>query len=340
MANRHSHKLFWSLILMLLSFAGCVRLPGPNPARLPQPLPDSLGAQFTGCGSNTFQSREKLIALDRCYSRIQLNFTNCTDTSNITIDYYQLRGKSTPSPAIILLPISGGGYEIENHFAHYFARHGFAVVLVHRIDVRTVAHKASAINEWLKQNLANQKQVLDWMQTREEIDPSRIGVFGISMGGIQAALLAPMDPRISAAIFGLAAGDIPFVLAHSSEKSIARQRTEFLRTHNMTLEAFQSGLRRAITYDPNLLAPYVDPKRVLLVLGMWDTVVPFGKGWELREKLGRPETVLLPTGHYTALLSIPYLKYRCLRFFRGHLKSSRTTKVASNRNKTSGISTE
>jgi acetyl esterase/lipase len=329
MGGRHSHTLFCCLILTLPFFVGCVRLPGPNQARLPQPLPDSLSAQFTGTVSNSFQSHEKLIGLDRWYSRIQLTFTNCTTTSNITIDYYQLRGKSAPSPAIILLPISGGGYEIENHFARYFARHGFAVAIVHRIDVRSVAPRAAAIDEWLKKNIANQKQVLDWMQTRKEIDPGRIGVFGISMGGIQAALLAPLDPRIKTAIFGLAAGDIAFVLSHSSEKSIARQRTEFLRSHNMPLEEFQSALQKAITYDPNLLAPYLDPKQVMLVLGMWDTVVPFGKGWELREKLGRPETVLVPTGHYTALLALPYIKYRCLRFLRGHLKPSRTTNVAS-----------
>jgi hypothetical protein len=31
--------------------------------------------------------------------------------------------------------------------------------------------------------------------------------------------------------------------------------------------------------------------------------------------MGRPETLLLPTGHYTAALMIPYIRDQSLRFF-------------------------
>jgi hypothetical protein len=63
------------------------------------------------------------------------------------------------------------------------------------------------------------------------------------------------------------------------------------------------------------LAPCIDPQRALLVLGVFDTTVPFRKGWELRTQMGRPETILLPTGHYTALLCIPYIKSQAMKFF-------------------------
>ena len=323
--NRLPHFLYCSLFA-LLSFTGCIRLSQHQPARLPQSLPDSLAVELNIPLTNSSPYEEKFIEIERQYTRLELVLPNRAGTSNITIDYYQLRGGKTPGPAIILLPISGGGYEIENHFARYFARHGLAVALVHRIEIGKVTPAAPAIDWWLKQNISNQEQVLDWMQTREELDSRRIGVFGISMGGIQTALLTALDPRVKAAVFGFAAGDLPFVLAHSTEKSIARHRAKFLHEHNMTLEEFQAQLRKAITYDPILLAPYVDPQKVLLVLGMCDTVVPFPKGWELRGKLGRPETVLLPTGHYTALLCLPYVKYRCLQFFRRHLQMSWTPK--------------
>lgn len=319
--GNHRWKHFLAcLILALLCFTGCVHLPEQKSSSLPKALPESFARGITLAASNSFECEEKLIEIERQYSRIELSLPNRAGGSNITIDYYQLPGSKKPSPAIILLPISGGGYEIENHFARYFARHGLAVALVHRIEIGKVTPTPPAIDGWLKENISNQKQVLDWMQTRKELDPERIGAFGISMGGIQAAMLTPLDPRVKAATFGLAAGDLPFVLAHSTEKSIARHRGEYMRSHHLTLDGFQAELRKAITYDPNLLAAYVDPQKVLLVLGMWDTVVPFGKGWELREKLGKPETVLLPTGHYTALLCVPYVKYRCLRFFRRHLK--------------------
>jgi hypothetical protein len=59
----------------------------------------------------------------------------------------------------------------------------------------------------------------------------------------------------------------------------------------------------------------VDPKKVLLVLALFDTVVPTEKGMLLKEKMGQPETIVLPTGHYTAALSIPYIKGQAFTFF-------------------------
>ena len=70
-----------------------------------------------------------------------------------------------------------------------------------------------------------------------------------------------------------------------------------------------------ITYDPMRYAPYVDRKKVLLVLARYDTVVPIAKGLELKEKMGNPETILIPAGHYSAVLSIPYIKSQSFDFF-------------------------
>ena len=42
-------------------------------------------------------------------------------------------------------------------------------------------------------------RALDYLLTRQEVDPSRIGITGTSGGGFQAALIAALDPRIAAA---------------------------------------------------------------------------------------------------------------------------------------------
>jgi len=309
------------LLLGMLGLTGCVHLYQKTAVRSAEPLPEAVASAFNNTFTNSPKSDEKLIEVHGRYAqrRVELSFADSFASSNIVIDYYQLRNTKTPSPVIVLLPISGGNYEIESYFARYFARHGLAVALVRRHELDDQTPTPLAIESWLKQKITNNKRVLDWIQTRDELDQERIGLFGISMGGIQAALLAPLDPRIKAATFGLAAGDLPFVLAHSTEKTIVRHRAKYLREHQINIVEFQNQLAKAISYDPILLAPYMDPKKVLIVLGMCDTVVPFAKGWELRQKLGRPETVLVPTGHYTALLCVPYIKSCCLGFFRRHL---------------------
>ena len=55
------------------------------------------------------------------------------------------------------------------------------------------------------------------------------------------------------------------------------------------------------------------------MLGFFDTVVPINKGLELREHMDKPETLFVPGGHYSSILFIHYIRYRCFRFFQEHL---------------------
>ena len=43
-------------------------------------------------------------------------------------------------------------------------------------------------------------RLIDYLQTRPDVDPQRIGVMGISRGGTEAYLAAAADPRIAAVV--------------------------------------------------------------------------------------------------------------------------------------------
>ena len=43
-------------------------------------------------------------------------------------------------------------------------------------------------------------RVIDYLETREEVDPTRIGLMGFSKGGIETYLTAAADPRVAAAV--------------------------------------------------------------------------------------------------------------------------------------------
>lgn len=49
---------------------------------------------------------------------------------------------------------------------------------------------------WLRDDVRS----LDYLQSRPEVDPERIGCFGLSLGGFRSAQLAGMDPRIRCAV--------------------------------------------------------------------------------------------------------------------------------------------
>jgi len=139
------------------------------------------------------------------------------------------------------------------------------------------------------------------------------------MGAIKGALLTPLEPRINASVLAMPAGDLPYVLTYSTEHGIARRRTEFLKTKNLTEEELRAQLAKGITCDPIHFAQYVDPRKVMLVLAACDTTVPIKKGLELRAKMGKPQTIVVASGHYTAALYVFYLRYRTLLFFKDRL---------------------
>jgi hypothetical protein len=232
----------------------------------------------------------------------------------LELDYYRPPGTNRTA-VIVVLPIIGGGYPLEKLFCAFFARQGMSAVLVRRDPMKRTLDDLGEINDTLQQAAIDSRQAIDWVETRPELDPSRIGVFGISMGGIRAAFLTPLDARIRAAIIGLAGGDLPYVIAHSKERGIVRRREPYLQKHGLSLQEFEQELRTTLACDPLSVAPFIDPHKLLLVLATFDTAVPAKKGFELRRALGKPETIIVPTGHYTALLYLPYIKSACLQFF-------------------------
>jgi len=167
----------------------------------------------------------------------------------------------------------------------------------------------------MRQMVIDHRQVVDWFERQPELDANRLGIFGVSMGGIKGALLVALEPRIKAAALGLAGGDLPYILTHTTESGLVRRREQELKTRNITIEESEQQLRSILTCDPIRYAEFVDPRKVMLVLANNDTVVPIQKGVELKEKMGNPETIFIPGGHYTAVLAIPYIKSQSMQFF-------------------------
>ena len=237
-----------------------------------------------------------------------------------------------PLPVVLVFPISGGGYFVETYFAEALYRQGFAAIIVRR-EHHPDFQSGEAINAALREGVLDYRRVLDWVCSRPEFDPGRIGVLGTSMGAIKATLLTGVDPRVRVAVLGLVGGNLPYILAHSTEGSsrgggITKLREKYMEKHKITREQFYEGLKKTITWDPDRVAPAVPPRKVLLVLGTCDTVVPTETGRELRRKLGKPETIYIVSGHYTAIIYLPYIRSQALKFFKKHLAAEQHRKAS------------
>jgi dienelactone hydrolase len=300
-----------------LLLSGCSHKALRSTAGNVRTLPPAIAAEFSHVRQANPTAKVNVLEEREGYTirRVELLAApSGADTNRwIELDYYDVKG-SAPTPVIMVLPMLGGGYTLEKHFANYFASKGYAAVIVRR-DRRQKTMRIEDLNRLLKEMVLDHKRVIDWLELRETLDCSRLGIFGVSMGGIKGAILLPLEDRIKAAALGLCAGDLPYILTHTTEPGLTKRREQELKDRGITLEESEKRLREMITCDPLTYAGYVDPKKVLLVLGRYDDVVPYEKGVELKEKMGNPETILLPAGHYTAVLSIPYIKSQSFEFF-------------------------
>ena len=66
---------------------------------------------------------------------------------------------------------------------------------------------------------------------------------------------------------------------------------------------------------PDDLPRNINADRVLMVLVKFDNAVPYESQLKLREAMGQPEAITLPTGHIAAVAYPFFLRSRVLKFF-------------------------
>jgi hypothetical protein len=217
--------------------------------------------------------------------------------------------------SILFNPILGGDYPLERGICRFLASRGFHTALIHRKTLKVSADKPVAHMELLlRQGVVRIRQVVDWMETQDCVDPQRMGSFGISMGGIASAMLAAVEPRLKAHIVALAGGSIPDILLSSHDRLLTKPLSRYLRQNQMSRQTLDAHLRESIRTDPLLLAPYADSRRMLMFIALADRTIGRANSFRLWHALGRPQVSLMPFGHYTAYLALPHLKFAGLSF--------------------------
>ena len=304
------------LFLTLIIFAGCASTPMNGGYTGRKPIPDNVRLEYEYEKNNVKASSEIIeetddyvlwnVVLHGCYS--------INGEHDIILDYYQSKSLKK-TPVILVLPIFGGSNYFSNTFANHFAGEDFSAVIVHRQKKNKDFKDLDMININLTQIMYDLKQALDWIWRQPGIDAKKIGVFGISMGSIKAALISSLDNRIKASVMCLVGENLAEIIATSNEKGVKRRREAYMNEHDISQDELYHVLQTKITCDPMNYAEYIDAETALMIFGWFDRAVPYKNGIELWEKMGRPEKITMPTGHYTAILGLLYIEYRSYKFF-------------------------
>lgn len=224
--------------------------------------------------------------------------------NTVHCEYYRPHRKD-PVPGVIVLHILGGDFALSRMFCHALAHRGVAAMLLkmpYYGPRRTEGVARRMIDKDPQWTVAGMTQaVLDirrataWLASRNEIDATRLGLFGISLGGITGALVAGVEPRLKYVCLLLAGGDIGRIAWESTElKEIRQDWLKQGKTRDDFLQAMQQ-------IDPVKYGANLRGRRILMLNAQDDEVIPKSCTLALWESFGKPEIVWYSGGHYSVV---------------------------------------
>jgi dienelactone hydrolase len=278
--------------------------PGPSEATVPERF-RLEPAVFT-------YELEPVLATPR-YSVSRLRFPSPITTADpennvVHAEYFRPEGGGVRRPGVVVLHILGADFPLSRYMAARMADRGVAALFVKLpyYGERRPASGGPDAKKFLsadidrtvtamRQGICDVRRAAAWLASRPEIDAGRLGVSGISLGGIVSSIAVAVDPAIHEGAFLLAGGDLATILWQMPEGKAFRARwIESGRTF-ADLKALTDP------FDPLAYAARLKGKRVFMMAGKVDEVIPPASARALWEAAGRPPIQWYDCGHYSAV---------------------------------------
>lgn len=192
----------------------------------------------------------------------------------VTGNLYVPKNSEKAQPTILYLcghsPNPRGAKVEYQDRAIWFASHGYPCLVLDTLEFGEVAgihHGTHNLNMWHWLSLGytpagvevwNAIRALDYLETRPEVDPKRIGLSGISGGGAMTWYTAAVDERVAVAVPVCST----FTYGSQAHHWIASGQCDCIYYHNTYL------------WDFPIVAALIAPRPLLIISGQKDTIFP------------------------------------------------------------------
>lgn len=202
---------------------------------------------------------------------------------------YSELGRTRPLPAILCMPGSPNRKEDllrPLDLLPRWAEAGFYVLSIDRPyhgerqgDLSSAIYTKGLAKVW-GEYIYDLMRALDYLETAPEVDADRIGMLGLSMGGMEALLVAALDDRVKVVVS--VAGQLSWqeIFAAGTWKQVfpgLALRHELVRSGvdgEQAFAAFKSKYPELTTMDAAMVAPMIAPRPLLLMIGQEDPLIP------------------------------------------------------------------
>jgi dienelactone hydrolase len=231
--------------------------------------------------------------------------TATPENNTVHAEYYRPL-KEGRFPAVIVLDITAGDQSLSRGLSTFLAQKGVAALFVQmayygprrppgsklRLLTPDVDHSLNAI----RQTVLDLRVAAAWLASRPEVDARRLGIMGTSLGSFLAALTGEMEPRLGRVAVLLGGGGVVDAYYDHPRAAPYRKLYEALGGTKEMLA------QRIAPADPITCAANLRDRRLLILAGKRDEIVPPKMAEALWQASGKQKIVWYDCTHYGAAL--------------------------------------
>jgi|TARA_B110000037_G_scaffold128124_1_gene145635 cephalosporin-C deacetylase-like acetyl esterase len=261
---------------------------------------------LTSCGTKKSLPVSKYYQYDKeMQLQDTISFESETDTHklyNVTyrsVNYKKVTGllsvpKNTdkPTPVIILLHGAGDRKTVD-YIAYgnqFFTKKGYAVFRIDiskhgdRIEDKYKLSFSGKTRYWsreiITQTVFDLRRAVDFIETRNELDASKIGFLGISLGGITGTVFCGVEKRVKVPVIVLAGGQLNLRYGKKALGSDAKDYTSII--------------------EPKNFVKQIAPRPLLMINAENDEIIPPIMSKLLYQEAKKPKNIIwYPAKHHT-----------------------------------------
>ncbi len=205
-------------------------------------------------------------------------------------------------PGVVVLHILGGDFDLSRLICRQLSYNGVAALFVKlpyygpraEPGVEMISPDPYQTVRGMTQAVLDIRRAAAWLRGQDEIDDERLGITGVSLGGITSAVAATAEPRFRRIALMLAGGDIAQAGWESSElEDISQGWMQAGGTRESLLEIISP-------IDPVTYGENVRGREIIMFNAKSDELIPRACTEALWEAFGQPEIHWWAGGHYTA----------------------------------------
>ncbi|NBW41285.1 hypothetical protein EBR25_09855 [bacterium] len=265
-------------------------------SRHPLPLSEAIHARYSIPETKEIAVDERVRLSDCHYTRGRLLIEHRV----LQFEYYSPLEEAQKFPFILKIPMTEGGRRLNSYVSRNLASQGVASGSIERRNgLFRDKESARRLDYELMEGIRDMRGFLDWVSHQPEIDDTKLGSIGVSLGGISGCILTAVEPRIKASILALAGANFSDILTNTTYSRIKNWGETIKRNRRFSQEQFVEYIDHYFQSDPQYFAPAISNDRVLLIKAGKDSIIPERNADLLYELLGEPERITVPYGHYS-----------------------------------------